>query len=124
MHAPRHVMFTPVERVLSHFLGLLVTVLGRDLLPRLVLLMPGLVAPVYLVLSLLVIVEGVFEILVGLKMPFGHGKNLFIVRRFGAPLSSLTEPIILAQGGCHEGLVSEIDVLAVKVVIVVALDVV
>jgi hypothetical protein len=123
MHAPRHVMFTPVERVLAHFLGLLVTVLGRDLLPRLVLLLPGLVAP-DLVPSLLVIVEGVFEILVSLKMPFGHGKNLFVVRRFGAPLSSLTEPIILAQGGCHEGLVSEIDELAVKVVIVVVLDVV
>ena len=47
-----------------------------------------------------------------------------VVRRFGAPLSSLTEPIILVQGGCHEGLVSEINELAVKVVIVVALDVV
>jgi hypothetical protein len=34
MHAPRHVMFTLVERVLAHLLGLLVTVLGRDLLPR------------------------------------------------------------------------------------------
>jgi hypothetical protein len=40
MHAPRHVMFTPVERVLAHLLGLLVTILGRDLLPRLVLLLP------------------------------------------------------------------------------------
>jgi hypothetical protein len=119
MHAPRHVMFTPVERVLAHFLGLLVTVLGWDLLPRLVLLLPGLVTP-DLVPSLLVIVE----ILVGLKMPFGHGNNLFVIRRFGAPLFSLTEPIILAQGGCHEGLVSEIDELAVKVVIVVVLDVV
>ena len=68
MHAPRHVMFTPVERLLAHFLGLLVTVLGRDLLPSLVLLLPGLVAHVLLVPRLLVIVEGVFEILVGLKM--------------------------------------------------------
>ena len=125
MHAPRHVMFTPVELVLAHLLGLLVvTVLGRDLLPCLVLLLPDLVAPVYLVPSLLVIIEGVFEILVGLKAPFSHGNNLFTVRRFGAPLSSLPEPIILAQGGCHEGLVSEIDVLAVKVVVVVAPDVV
>ncbi len=125
MHAPRHVMFTPVERVLAHLLGLLVvTILGRDLLPHLVLLLPGLVAPVYLAPSLLVIVEGVFEIIVGLKKPFGHGNNLFVVRRFEVPLSSLTEPIILAQGGCHEGLVSEIDELAVKVVIVVAPDVI
>jgi hypothetical protein len=115
-------MFTPVERVLAHLLGLLVTILGRDLLPNLVLLLPGLVAPVYLAPSLLVIVEGVFEILVGLKKPFGHGNNIFVVRRFDAPFSSLTEPIILAQGGCHE--VSEIDELAVKVVIVVAPDVV
>ncbi len=120
MHAPRQVMFTPVDRVLAHLLGLLVvTVLGRDLLPRLVLLLPGLVAPVYLVQSLLVIVEGIYEILVGLKMPFGYGDNLFVVRRFGAPLYSLPEPIILAQCGCHEGLVSEIDELAVKEVIVV-----
>ncbi len=44
MHALRHVMFTPVERVLAHFLGLLVvTILGRDLLPHLVLLLPSLV---------------------------------------------------------------------------------
>ncbi len=125
MHAPRHVMFTPVELVLAHLLGLLVvTILGRDLLPHLVLLLPGLVAPVYLAPSLLVIVEGVFEILVGLKKPFGHGNNLFVVRRFDTPLSSLTEPIILAQGGCHDGLVSEIDEIAVKVVIVVAPDVI
>ncbi len=124
MHAPCHVMFTPVERVLAHLLGLLVTILGRDLLPHLVLLLPGLVAPVYLAPSLLVIVAGFFEVLVGLKMPFGHGNNLFFVRRIDAPLSSLTEPIILAQGKCHEGLVSAIDELAVKVVIIVAPDVV
>jgi hypothetical protein len=76
MHAPHHVMFTPVERVLAHLLELLVIVLGRDLLPRLVLLLPGLVAPVFLVPYLLVFVEGVFEIHVGLEMPFGHGNNL------------------------------------------------
>ncbi len=46
MHAPRHVMFTPVERVLAHLLGLLVTIFGRDIYPRLVLLLPDLVAPV------------------------------------------------------------------------------
>ncbi len=70
MRAPRHVMFTPVERVFAPFLGLLFTVLGRDLLPSLVLLLPGLVAPVLLVPRLLVIVEGIFGILVGLKIPF------------------------------------------------------
>ena len=46
MHAPHHVMFTPVERVLAHLLGLLVTIFGRDIYPRLVLLLPDLVAPV------------------------------------------------------------------------------
>jgi len=60
MHAPRHVMFTPVERVLAHLLGLLVTVLGRDLPPCLVHLLPGLIAPVLFVPHLLVIVEGDF----------------------------------------------------------------
>ncbi len=48
MHAPRHVMFTPVERVLAHLLRLLVTVFGRDIYPRLVLLLPDLVAPVFI----------------------------------------------------------------------------
>ncbi len=37
-------------------------------------------------------------------------------------MSFLPEPIILAQGRCHEGLVSEIDELAVKVVVVVVPD--
>ena len=131
MHAPCHVMFTPVVSVLAHFLGLLVTVLGKDLLPSFVLLLPGLVTPVLLVPRLLgVIIEGVFEILVGLEMSFegvdlgGHGNNLLVVRRFGAPLPLHPEPIIFAQGGGHESLVSEIDELAVKVVIVVAPDVV
>ena len=52
-----------------------------------------------------------------------HGNNLLVVRRFGAPLPLLPEPIILAQGRGHEGLVSEIDELAVKVVVVVAPDI-
>jgi hypothetical protein len=118
-----------VEHVLVHLLGLLVAVLGGDLLPRLVLLLPGLILPVLLVPRLHVIVEGVFEILVGLEITFesidlgGHGNNLLVVRRFGAPLPLLPEPIILAHGGGHEGLVSEIDELAVKVVVVVAPDV-
>ena len=129
MHAPCHVMFKPMERVLAHLLGLLVTILGRDLLPCLVLLLPGLVASVLFVPRLLIIVEGVFEILVSLKMPFegidlnGHGNNLLVVRRFGAPLPLLPEPIILAQSRGHEGFVSEIDELAVKVVVVVVPDV-
>ena len=115
MHAPHHVMFTPVEHVPAHLLGLLVTVLGRDLLPCLVLFLPGLVTPVFLVPPLLVVVEGVFEVLVGLKMPIegidlgNHGNNLLAVRRFGAPQPLLPEPIML---------VSEIDELAVKVVVV------
>ena len=79
---------------------------------------------IFLVPHLLVIIEGVFEILVGLQMPFGHGNNLFVVRRFGTPLSFLPEPIILVQGGSHDGLVSEIDELAVKVVVVVGPDVI
>jgi len=129
MHAPRHLMFTPVERVLAHLLGLLVTVLGRDLLPFLILLLPGLVTPVLFVPHLLIIVEGIFEMLVGLKIPFegvdlsGLGNNLLVVRRFGAPLPLLPEPIILAQSRGHEGFVSEIDEFAVKVVVVVAPDV-
>ena len=122
-------MFTPVERVLAHLHGLLVTVLGRDLLPCLVLLLPGLVTPVLFVPRLIIIVEAAFEILVGLRMPYegidlsGHGNNLLLVRRFGTPLPLLPELIILAQSRGHEGFVSEIDELAIKVVVVVAPDV-
>jgi len=53
----------------------------------------------------------------------GHGNNSLVVRRFGAALPLLPEPIILAQGRGHEVSVSEIDELAVKVVVVVAPDV-
>ena len=77
MHAPRHVMFTPVERVLAQLLGFLVTVLGRDLLPCLVLLLPGLITPVLLVPRLRVIVEGVFESLVGFEMPLAAMATIF-----------------------------------------------
>jgi hypothetical protein len=53
----------------------------------------------------------------------GHGNNLLVVRRFGAPLPLLPELIILAQCRGNEVPVSEIDELAVKVVVVVAPDV-
>jgi hypothetical protein len=115
--------------VLAHLLGLLVTVLWGDLLSHLVLLLPVLIALVLLVPGLLVIVEGIFEMLVHLEMPFesielgGHGNNLLVVWGFGTPLPLLPEPVILAHGGGHQGLMSEIDELAIKVVIVVVPDV-
>ncbi len=89
--------------------------------------MPVLIALVLLVPGLLVIVEGIFKMLVHLEMPFesielgGHGNNLLVVWGFGTPLSLLPEPIILVHGGGHQ-LMSEIDELAIKVVIVVAPD--
>jgi hypothetical protein len=52
----------------------------------------------------------------------GHGNNLLVVWRFGAPLHLLLEPIILAHGGGHKGLMSEIGELVIKVVIIVAPD--
>ncbi len=93
MHAPCHVVFTPMVRVLAHLLGLLVAVLWGDLLPHLVLLLPILIALVLLVPGLLVIVEGVFKMLVHLEMPFEsielgvHGNNLLVIWGFGTPLS-------------------------------------
>jgi hypothetical protein len=110
MHAPHHVVLTPMVRVLAHLLGLLVAVLQGNLLPHLALLLPVLIALVLLVPGLLVIVESVFEMLVHLEMPFesielgGHGNNLLVVWGFGTPLSLLPEPIILAHGGGHQGL--------------------
>jgi hypothetical protein len=40
---PCHIMLTPMVRVLVHFLGLLLAILGWDLLPRLILLLSDLV---------------------------------------------------------------------------------
>jgi hypothetical protein len=53
----------------------------------------------------------------------GHGNNLLVVWGFGTPLSLLPEPIILAHGGGHHGLMREIDELAIKVVFLLVPDV-
>ena len=46
-------MLSPMVCVLAHFLGLLLAILGWDLLPRLVLLLSNLVRSVLLVFGLL-----------------------------------------------------------------------
>ncbi len=56
MHAPHNVMHAPMVRMLAHFFGFLVAVLGRDFFPHLILLLPVLVTPVLLVARLLVVV--------------------------------------------------------------------
>jgi hypothetical protein len=52
VHAPCHMMLAPMVSVLAHLLALLVSGLGRDLLPCLFLLLLGLVSSVLLVLRL------------------------------------------------------------------------
>ena len=108
-------------------LDFLLPSLGR-FFSLLVLLLTVPIAPVLLVPHLFVIGEGAFKILVGLEITFegvdlgGHGNNLLVVWRFGTPLHLLLEPIILAHGGGHKGLMSEIGELVIKVVIIVAPD--
>ena len=104
MHAPSHVVHAPMVSMFAHLLGFLVAVLGRDLLPRLILLLPVLVTPVLLVVRLLVVVEGIFEMFVGLEVFLesfnlgGYGNDLLVVGRPGAPLSLLLEVTELAHG--------------------------
>ncbi len=52
VHAPCHMMLAQMVSVLAHLLALLVSGLGRDFLPCLILLLLGLVSSVLLVLCL------------------------------------------------------------------------
>ena len=52
----------------------------------------------------------------------GHVDNLLVVRGFGTPLSLLLELIIHAHGGGQMGLISDMNKVAIEVVIIVAPD--
>ncbi len=66
---------------------------------------------------------------VGLELSFedfdlgGHGDNFLVIGGFGTPLSLLVEPIVLAHGKGHDRFVGDSGKVAIKVVVVVALDV-
>jgi hypothetical protein len=137
MHTPCHVVHTPMLSVFAHFLAHLFTILGWYLLPLLILLMLGLVPVLLLVLHLGValflalasLFQGIPKLLVGLEMSLesldfsGHCRDLLVVKRFGAPNSLHLKPVILTRGRDHQGLVSEVSESFVKVVFILATNV-
>ncbi len=95
VHAPCHMMLAPMVSVLAHLLALLVSRLGRHLLPCLVLLLLGLVSSVLLVLCLPIAtlflsftlafaLDNIAELVIKLEMSLEsiersqHGHNLLI----------------------------------------------
>ncbi len=103
-HAPCHMVLALMVSVLAHLLALLVSGLGRDLLPCLVLLLLGLVSSVLLVLCLPIAtlslpfalafaLDNISKLVIELEMSLEsierirHGHNLLVTREFGSPSS-------------------------------------
>jgi hypothetical protein len=130
---PRHVVHTPMVSVLSDFLGVFLSILGRHLLPCFVLFLTNLVRCVLLVLlllsSLFLLVNELAELIIKLEVAFEsaddgrHGHDLLVVGQLGASLAFHFQVVVLAHGASHEVLVSDQGEFAVKVVLVLALDV-
>ncbi len=137
MHTPRHVVHTPMVSVFAHFLALLFTILGWYLLPLLILFLLGLVPVLLLVLCLGValflalasLFQGIPKLLVGLEMALesldfsSHCRDLLVVEGFGAPNSLHLKPVVLMHGRGHQGLVSEASKSSIKVVFILATNV-
>jgi hypothetical protein len=130
---PRHVVHTPMVSVLSNFLGMFLSILGRHLLPCFALFLTDLVRCVLLVLlrlsSLFLLVNELAELIIKLEVAFEstdggqHGHDLLVVGQLGTPLAFHFQVVILAHGASHEVLVGDRGEFAVKVVLVLALDV-
>jgi hypothetical protein len=97
-------MLAPMVSVLAHLLGLLVSGVGRDLLPCLFLLLLGLVSSVLLVLCLPIAtlsllfalafaLDNISELVIKLEMSLEsiehsqYGHNLLVTGGFGSPSS-------------------------------------
>ncbi len=119
--------------VLSKFLGMFLSILGRHLLPRFVLFLTDLVCCTLLVLlllaSLFLLVDKLAELIIKPEVAFEsadggrHGHDLLVIRRLGASLAFHFQVVILAHGASHEVLVGDQGEFAVKVVLVLLLDV-
>jgi hypothetical protein len=136
MHTPCHVVHTPMVSIFAYFLPLLFTILGWYLLPLLILLLLGLVPVLLLVLCLGValflalasLFQGIPKLLVGLEVALesldlsGYCHDLLVAEGFGAPNSHL-KPVVLTCGRGHQGLVSEASESSVKVVFILATNI-
>ncbi len=113
------------------------TILWQIFLPSLILFLLTSVERILLVLLLLALVVALLvsfvhneaELGVQFELPFkrvkdgGHCNNLFVVWGLGSPESLCLEPVVLAAGGGHEGLVGDDCELAIKVILVLTADV-
>ncbi len=126
--------------LLAHLLDLLVSRLGRNLLPCLVLLLLGLVSSVLLVLCLPIAtlslsfalafaLDNISELVIELEMYLEsiersrHGHTLLVTGGFGSPSSLSLLIVALAGGKGHEGFVGHSSELPIKPIIMVATDV-
>ncbi len=138
VHGPGHVVHAPVIGAFVMHLLLLLAVLGRELLPGLVLLLLHTVRGVLLVPCFLTLLGLAITILLAtssgklggkLELPLqaidggGHGNDLVIIRRCGSPSAFRTEVIELGLHHSHEGLVGQGCEFPVKVVLVHPVDV-
>jgi len=110
-------VFTPLKGVLAQLFLLWIAFLGGDFLPRFVLFLIFLVGSVLfilllalvltLVLLFLVLSDGA-KLRVKLELPFEgvdfgrHGHDLFVVGRFGTPLTRILEVVDVGLRKGHE----------------------
>jgi hypothetical protein len=120
---PRHVVVAPIEGEFAHMFSVpLFAVLGWHLLPCLVLLLILLAGIILFVFLLALVLTLVFLFLVlsnGAKLrvmlklalegvDLGcHGHNLFVVGRFGSPVTRIFEIVKVGLGIGHENFVGQ-----------------
>ena len=106
MGRPRHVVFAPLEGIFAQLLFFRIAIRVRHFLPRLILFQIFLVGSVVFILLLALVLTLVILFLVlsddaklrvKLELAFEgfdfgrHGHNLFVVGRFGTPLTRILE---------------------------------
>ncbi len=109
---PCHVVFTPLKGIFAQLLFFWIAIVGRHFLPHLILFLIFLVGSVLFLLLPALVLTLVFLFLVlsdGAKLrvklklalegvDFGrHGHDLFVVRRFGTPLTCILEIVEVVE---------------------------
>jgi hypothetical protein len=100
-----------------------------SLIQSVLLVLCFLIATLSLSLAIALALDNVLKLLVELKVPLEsiehgqYGHNFVIVGGFGSPRPLYLEPIVLAHGRGHEGLVGDSGESSVKVVFVLAANI-